>query len=562
MNHKATTTDQDFTAASPYLTIVATSRNDDHGGDPLIRTQVFINCLAAQCAKFQLHAELILVDWNPPIDKPTLSTVLTFPDSAGYLDCRVVVVPPEIHREFKYSDRLQLFQMIGKNVGIRRARGAFVLATNIDIIFSDELMAFIGNKQLSKHAHYRVDRCDIQSGGLTPETPLNEALDYAWANIVRNNRRLEMPPQLEQFYADNPNPRGMAPVVESRKIADLFLNATEAATELSLSPHARFELMHTNACGDFALMSREGWNAVRGYPEFEAYSFNIDSMGLASSHYGGFHEISLLPPCVCFHIEHNLGSGWSEAGQGRLFGRLKTLNIESPAWPVLMPLVDTMRKEQRSIDFNYEKWGLAGYDLPESLLGEPCHTSARPQYLNTIEREQAGAIKPKYDYDHLARCHENLPKRNPGFATATISSAPFRLYVPDEFGNYAPQNRLTGPFLQAPDTPVVFSLNAYPSDQPLCLIPCDQAGLIDVQSIRAVDQRGKIVLNIERGTSDRPVPCGDARSLGDERGSTLMYVSTGPEPMLILPSIKDELAFPLLIIIQLTVHADRRLSAS
>ena len=29
--------------------------------------------------------------------------------------------------------------MIAKNVGIRRARGEFVLATNIDILFSSEL---------------------------------------------------------------------------------------------------------------------------------------------------------------------------------------------------------------------------------------------------------------------------------------------------------------------------------------------------------------------------------------------------------------------------------------
>ena len=51
--------------ALPYLYIVAASRNDDHGGDPLIRTQIFIKNSARQCEKYRLPAELIIVDWNP-----------------------------------------------------------------------------------------------------------------------------------------------------------------------------------------------------------------------------------------------------------------------------------------------------------------------------------------------------------------------------------------------------------------------------------------------------------------------------------------------------------------
>ena len=45
--------------------------------------------------------------------------------------------------ELKASERLPLFQMIGKNVGIRRSRAPFVLATNVDIIFSDALFSFL-----------------------------------------------------------------------------------------------------------------------------------------------------------------------------------------------------------------------------------------------------------------------------------------------------------------------------------------------------------------------------------------------------------------------------------
>ncbi|HEX7294596.1 MAG TPA: hypothetical protein VF251_02510, partial [Pyrinomonadaceae bacterium] len=58
--------------AAPYLSVVAASRNDDHGGDPLIRTQIFLNNFARQCEKYRLSAELILIDWNPVADRPGL----------------------------------------------------------------------------------------------------------------------------------------------------------------------------------------------------------------------------------------------------------------------------------------------------------------------------------------------------------------------------------------------------------------------------------------------------------------------------------------------------------
>jgi hypothetical protein len=53
--------------------------------------------------------------------------------------------------------------MIAKNAGIRRARGQFVLATNLDIIFSAELMRFLGERRLEQGKMYRLDRTDVAS---------------------------------------------------------------------------------------------------------------------------------------------------------------------------------------------------------------------------------------------------------------------------------------------------------------------------------------------------------------------------------------------------------------
>src|SRR5262249_23695314 len=62
---------------------------------------------------------------------------------------------------FGNGGAIPLHQMIAKNVGIRRARGKFVLVTNIDIIFSSQLVEFIAGRQLSRAVMYRMDRFDI-----------------------------------------------------------------------------------------------------------------------------------------------------------------------------------------------------------------------------------------------------------------------------------------------------------------------------------------------------------------------------------------------------------------
>src|SRR5262245_55241701 len=111
----------------PHLSVVAVSRNDDHGGDLQGRMQQFVNGFIAQCRKHRLNAELILVEWNPPVERPPLEDSLEWPADFGPAHVRVVTVPPELHASLRHARALALFQMIGKNVGIRRTRGRYVL---------------------------------------------------------------------------------------------------------------------------------------------------------------------------------------------------------------------------------------------------------------------------------------------------------------------------------------------------------------------------------------------------------------------------------------------------
>jgi hypothetical protein len=174
--------------SEPYLSVVVTARNDDHGGNLLGRMQTFLNNWLKQARRFGIPSELILVEWNPPADRPPLAQVLRWPKEPGPCTVRIIEVPPEIHRRLPHAAALPLYQMIAKNVGIRRARGKFVLATNIDIVFSSELAAFLAEQKLDPSRMYRIDRHDAMSDVPVDADP-DEQLEYCRTHLVRINRR-------------------------------------------------------------------------------------------------------------------------------------------------------------------------------------------------------------------------------------------------------------------------------------------------------------------------------------------------------------------------------------
>jgi GT2 family glycosyltransferase len=390
-----------------YLSVVAASRNDDHGGDPLVRTQIFINCFARQCEKYQLPAELILVDWNPVDGRPGLAGVLQLPPDTACCTARVITVPAALHHRFKYADRLGFFQMIAKNVGIRRARGRFIVATNIDIIFSDELMRHLARQQLDPKKMLRVDRYDIHQD-IPPAFSLEQTLDYAWTHPVRSNRRLGLKALNDHLYDGDPFRRHCVPETAScPRPEGILIEQVQGDWAVQPGPQTSIYDLHTNACGDFTLLSREGWDAIRGYAEFAAYSFNIDSLGVAAAHYAGYHEVALLPPCVCFHIEHSLGSGWTPEGEKKLFARLQERKIPNPDWAVVYPLLDAMRSGEVPTALNTAEWGLAGFDLPEEPLW-PDRTGSpelHPRPYTVPVGRPVSALRPEFDLDLLALWH-------------------------------------------------------------------------------------------------------------------------------------------------------------
>ena len=172
----------DRKSAKPKLSIVAATRNDNHGGDLNRRMQLFVDGLFEQCEKFKFFIEIILVDWNPPEDKGPLAGAINWNKQGRYCAVRLIEVPREIHRLYAHADKLPLFQMIAKNAGIRRASGDFILSTNVGIIFTDDIIEYMANAELEPDIIYRAVRVDVENQ-VPVDAENDEKLLYCKNNI-------------------------------------------------------------------------------------------------------------------------------------------------------------------------------------------------------------------------------------------------------------------------------------------------------------------------------------------------------------------------------------------
>ena len=82
--------------AKPYISFVTVSRNDNHGGDLTKRMQIFVTNLIAQCERYQINSELIMVEWNPPLNKKSLQKELKWPQNRKFCQVRIIEVPAKV----------------------------------------------------------------------------------------------------------------------------------------------------------------------------------------------------------------------------------------------------------------------------------------------------------------------------------------------------------------------------------------------------------------------------------------------------------------------------------
>ncbi|CAO3667234.1 unnamed protein product [Umbelopsis vinacea] len=118
-----------------YLSIVLVTRSDDYATDQRHRLQNMIDSTYILAMRTRMKIELLIIEWNPVIGRQRIKDIFRFRRSE-YLEYRIISVPKKIHDTRLNVGNIPLHDYEGKNVGIRFARGEFVLCTNQDNIWS------------------------------------------------------------------------------------------------------------------------------------------------------------------------------------------------------------------------------------------------------------------------------------------------------------------------------------------------------------------------------------------------------------------------------------------
>ncbi len=267
----------------PRLSIVIASRNDDYVSDMADRQQTALSFIIQQLEKFELLSEIIVVDWNPPADRPELAEALIWPSELRWVNVRTVVVPNEVHVTYAYSEKSGMHAAAAWNAGLRRAKGRFLLPKSADTFFSDALVKYLAQNTLSEDCVYRCDRVDMPTEAVS-RWQKNQQLDVDELMIKRFSRPAQ--------------------------------------------PIAGVPALHTNACGDFLLMSRQSWHGIHGFMEFDGvFSADVDGLALHAAVKAGAKEVELPADCIVVKPYHGRGAEWRVRRELRLGWMLRHLML-------------------------------------------------------------------------------------------------------------------------------------------------------------------------------------------------------------------------------------------
>lgn len=325
----------------PFISFVVAARNDNYGGGFLYRIQVFVNALLALCQKHHLEAELVIVEWNPPQDRPRLKDAISWPRSSEWpLAIRIIEVPAALHNQLPNADKMPMFEYIAKNVGIRRARGEYILATNADIIFSSSLIEFLSKRKLSKDCFYRIDRYDVNIQNAPDDiAQLERICEANWLYVCKLIDRFPR----DEYYKP-----------KLKKVLNCLIHPLALRGRLLMIHKAKRMSagLHLNAPGDFFLMANNWWHRLKGYPEFKTHSF-IDGYICFLAASSGLRQVILKEPLRIYHQEHDRSeSGGRPKTDRELYSRRGRMMLKSKAPEII----------------NGESWGFAGEKLSEYAL--------------------------------------------------------------------------------------------------------------------------------------------------------------------------------------------------
>ena len=246
----------------PYVSVITRCRNDNYAGGIIDKLQFTIDNLLIRLEKHKIESEFIIIDWNPSEGNSRLKDAIRWPSKSIYTSIRVIEVESNIHRRYAYWENRDIHASVAVNVGIRRARGDFVVQRAADVIWSNDLISFIAAKKLEDDVLYRCNRKDVDGDILLEDSLNSENIsDHCEENVLEVFGPGKYPSDLPQ--------------------------------------------LHTNAAGDFQLMSRDIWVKMRGYYEsFDLSTMDLENILAFSLFAAGYRELRLSESACVYKFRH------------------------------------------------------------------------------------------------------------------------------------------------------------------------------------------------------------------------------------------------------------------
>lgn len=229
--------------------IVVTSRNDGYGGNLELRASHALNTM------IENYDEVIYVDWNSPNDDSLINHLSL--NTKGNLR----------HIQIKKSDveninpsllELPIVEVLGRNIGIRRAKSDWIVSSNIDIM-PDKL----NTSSLDEDVFYAVSRKNI------PVSFFQSVDKDFFSYCKKNNNKFESAPRIEtSYWAGRYDPWSL-----------------------------------TVCCGDFQVAHKNLWYKMKGFEESLIYRDCADSNIMKKGTIYG--KGSSLIEMDVFHLDHD-----------------------------------------------------------------------------------------------------------------------------------------------------------------------------------------------------------------------------------------------------------------
>lgn len=288
------------------LSAVVVSRNDNYGGHLNERATYALN------SAIDTYDEVIYVDWN----SPNHSLLYDIKDNLCLKgNLKHFVIPPSAASHLTSMDpHAQVCcETLGRNIGIRRAVGDWIVSTNIDVI----------------HPNRESVEEIIQING-----------DQHFLTLSRRETTWD---QIKKFHGGDIKFNDWEPLRDH-----LSITSEKRVHYEKIVEGDDYSLI--NCCGDFQFAPRHIWESIRGFEEELIYALYSDTNVQKKAAMHGFGLKAIFEPPM-FHINHG-SKGYG--GGGFIDGINKKTNDHYRAIPYQRKTENSSTWGFSDIDIEYE----------------------------------------------------------------------------------------------------------------------------------------------------------------------------------------------------------------